>query len=772
MPPNGTRTRPHPLQPLSNVEILQARDIILEKHGDDAHLFFRSVYLEEPARADLARFLIAEHGEHETAEAALEASFPRLVKSIYDVIKGPGVHQLTDTIVDIHSGKIVHDEEHPPNCQSFYTMPEFAAFQDACVSSDMFKEALREFELPSNFTITIDPWPYGGLSPDVDIPRYMQGLVFARDASEDNLDSNHYSFPLPIIPVMDVVYKKLVQIDRLATGGRGDPLEPPAPTSTPKKLFSNHKPAEYVPELLDRPLRTDLKPINVVQPEGASFTVRNSSLVEWQRWRFRLGFTPREGAVLHDLCYDNRPILFRLSFSEMTVPYGDPRPPFHRKQAFDFGDGGCGRAANNLSLGCDCLGAIHYFDAWVTDTAGNPMLAKNVVCLHEQDNGIGWKHTNFRTDRAVVTRLRELVVQFIVTLANYEYVFAYKLDTAGGITVETRATGIVSVVAIDEGKTSGYGNVVSPSVLAQNHQHIFAVRMDPAIDSYDPGETNIILEETHSVPMNPETNPHGNGYEIRRDPITRAVFADAEPKLNRTVKLESKSKKNEISGKNVGYKFIPSPTQLMLADPESVQAKRAPFASHHLWITGHRDGELWAAGEFTNQSQSEVGGVKAMVDRGDWFVEHDNSNGATQTNGHHAAEEARLSSPVVWNVFGLTHNPRVEDWPVMPVEIHQVHIRPADFFTSSPALDVPSTKNATSVSVSCCGKETTQEETKVNGAASKDDTQEDPVAHLQGPGPDIDPKAVGSTNENGNRSGKQKRRLSTTLTNLLGLRRG
>jgi len=56
--------------------------------------------------------------------------------------------------------------------------------------------------------------------------------------------------------------------------------------------------------------------------------------------------------------YDGRSIFYRLSFSEMAVPYGDPRAPYHRKQAFDFGDGGAGRAANNLELGCDCLGLI------------------------------------------------------------------------------------------------------------------------------------------------------------------------------------------------------------------------------------------------------------------------------------------------------------------------------------------------------------------------------------------------------------------------------
>lgn len=57
------------------------------------------------------------------------------------------------------------------------------------------------------------------------------------------------------------------------------------------------------------------------------------------------------------------------------------------------------------------------------DSDGLAQAAPRVICLHEQDNGIGWKHTNWRTGRAVSTRRRELVVQFIITLANYEYIF-------------------------------------------------------------------------------------------------------------------------------------------------------------------------------------------------------------------------------------------------------------------------------------------------------------------------------------------------------------
>lgn len=517
---------------------------------------------------------------------------------------------------------------------------------------------------------------------------------------------------------MDTHSAKLIRIDKLATGGTEDGL---AYNTHPKNVLDHCTPSEYVPELRSIDMRKDLKPLNVVQPEGPSFKVTDESLIEWQKWRFRLGFNPREGATLHDIRYDGRSIMYRLSLSEMTVPYGDPRPPFHRKQAFDFGDGGAGRAANNLALGCDCLGVIKYFDAVVADTEGKPSVSKNVVCLHEQDAGIGWKHTNFRTNRAVVARLRELVVQFIITLANYEYVFAYKFDQAAGITIETRATGVVSVVNIDKNKTSPWGNVVSPGALAQNHQHLFALRLDPAIDGH---RNTIFKEESLPLPMSADKNPHGNGYSVVTKPITRSTYLDASPFTNLSIKLSNPNILNPISHKPISYKFHPIPSQLLLADPNSTQAARARFATHHLWITKYRDAELFAAGEFTNQSQEERGGVADAVARDE------------------VVEDADV---VVWSVFGLTHNPRVEDWPVMPMERHELCLRPADFFAANPALDVPSRRNESAVQVDGARVEMVGEERCCDGGR----VQREAEMHFQG-SRHVVPHGNGIVNGNGN----------------------
>ncbi|KAJ5232125.1 hypothetical protein N7468_005081 [Penicillium chermesinum] len=663
----------HPLAILSEAETNLARDVVKAAHPKTV-IDFREIYLQEPPKAQLLEFLAIEHAGRLSPTTPRP---PRLALAQYDVIGADRIPQYQESVIDLVTGKRIHHIVVGKQHHAALTLSEFDTLVEKCMTSPLFQQAMADFDLPEGFEVVIEPWPYGGLDSQDDNRRYFQGLCFAQDKRSGNPDSNFYSFPLPVIPVMDAHTQQIIRVDRPATGGKGDGLR----EHTFKRDIIGHcKPSEYIPELLPEGTRKDLKPLNVVQPEGPSFKVTDESLVEWQKWRLRVAFNPREGATIHDVWYDGRSVMHRLAISEMTVPYADPRPPFHRKQAFDFGDGGGGNMANNLSLGCDCLGVIKYFDAVITGADGTAQKLPNAICLHEQDSGIAWKHSNWRTGRAVVTRHRELVVQFIITLANYEYIFAYKFDQSGGITVEARATGILNVVNIDAGKVSEFGNVVSGGVLAQNHQHIFCVRIDPAVD----GHTNsVVIEESHPVPMNAATNPHGNFYKVTKETVKRSSWVDAAPQLNRTIKMVNPRKTNPISGNPVGYKFIPQATQTLLADPDSVQARRAQFAQHHVWVTKHQDNEFYAGGRYTLQSQLEVDGVADAARRGDVISDTD---------------------VVVWNTFGITHNPRVEDWPVMPVEIFQLMLRPADFFTANPSIDVPSDKNVSSrlAEAECC----------------------------------------------------------------------
>ncbi|CUM63852.1 uncharacterized protein PRCAT00001437001 [Priceomyces carsonii] len=238
----------------------------------------------------------------------------------------------------------------------------------------------------------------------------------------------------------------------------------------------------------------------------------------------------------------------------MTVPYADPRPPYHRKQAFDLGDAGFGVTANPLGLGCDCLGLIKYFDGVLTDGSGSLIKLPNVVCMHEVDNGIQWKHTNFRHPRiSSVIRKRELIIQTVATVANYEYIIMYVFDQAANIRIDIRATGILSTVPSNDGVILPYATRLGKVVQAPYHQHVFSLRVDPAIGDYK--KNSIVYEDV--VPTVPEDNIKDdfcNSFVVKQTTVTKSGSFDYDVEKGRYFKMINPNIINKVTKKPIGYR--------------------------------------------------------------------------------------------------------------------------------------------------------------------------------------------------------------------------
>lgn len=247
---------------------------------------------------------------------------------------------------------------------------------------------IEKLKLPPHLEVIPEAWHFGSDGMPGSERRQYQVYMFVGETR--NPDSNYYARPLAFSPVVDVSKGVVTQIDYIATGSTHT-------ADKDTKPWEFREGNEYVPEALK--IRDGLRPLQVTQPQGTSFTIDADNVLQWQKWSMRVCFNYREGLLLRDVRYEGRPIFYRVSLSEMTVPYADPRAPYHRKQAFDLGDIGAGLTANNLALGCDCLGSITYLDGLVADPKGEPMVKQNAICIHEQDAGIGWKHTNYRTER-------------------------------------------------------------------------------------------------------------------------------------------------------------------------------------------------------------------------------------------------------------------------------------------------------------------------------------------------------------------------------------
>ncbi|WP_051423234.1 primary-amine oxidase [Arthrobacter sp. MA-N2] len=479
--------------------------------------------------------------------------------------------------------------------------------------------------------------------------RILRGLAFVQDFPEDSA----WAHPVDgLVAYVDVVSKTVDQVLDFGI----------VPVPAEHGNFTD-------PELTG-PLRTTQKPIHITQPEGPSFTVQNGNHVEWEKWSLDIGFDIREGVVLHNVAFDDgdrrRSILKRASIAEMVVPYGDPSPVRSWQNYFDTGEYLVGQYANSLELGCDCLGEITYLSPVVSDAFGRPREIRNGICMHEEDWSILAKHSDLWSGVNYTRRNRRLVVSFFTTIGNYDYGFYWYLYLDGTIEFEAKATGVVFTSA-HPGKGYPYASELAPGLGAPFHQHLFSARLDFAID----GLTNRVEEEDAvRVPMG-EGNERGNAFARRRTVLKRESEAVRESDMaaGRAWVISNPESLNRL-GDPVGYKLHGQGHPMLLADPESSIARRAAFATKDLWVTRYDEKERYPSGDFVNQHSGGAGLPSYISDDRD-------------IDGQDI---------VVWHTFGLTHFPRPEDWPIMPVDTVGFKLRPEGFFDRSPVLDVPASK--------------------------------------------------------------------------------
>lgn len=485
-----------------------------------------------------------------------------------------------------------------------------------------------------------------------------------------HVDDSQYTYPLDFCPIFDADKQEIIHIDI------------PSVRRPLSKAPPNNFHADAQEKDASGTFRTDLKPIHITQPEGVSFTMTGRELA-WQNWKIHVGFNYKEGIVLSNITFKDRDqgnkersTFYRLSLAEMVVPYGNPEHPHQRKHAFDLGEYGGGYMTNSLALGCDCKGAIHYLDFPFVKRDGSVSNIKNAICIHEEDAGILFKHTDFRDDSCTVTRARKLVVSHVFTAANYEYCVYWNFHQDGTIALEIKLTGILNTYPMNPGEsTNGWGTQVYPGVNAHNHQHLFCLRIDPHID----GQNNTVVQSDATrgagAVGSPE-NPYGNAFYAAKTPFrtVKEGIADYDGNTSRTWDMINPARPNRYSGAPASYKLVSREVPPLLPKEGSLVWQRAGFARHAVHVTRYDDAQIHPAGRHVPQTSGAPNA--ANTDLAAWIA---------------ADPDAKIENEdiVLWHTFGLTHFPAPEDYPVMPAEPMMVLLRPRHFFERNPAMDVP-----------------------------------------------------------------------------------
>ncbi|HEY2689303.1 MAG TPA: primary-amine oxidase [Streptosporangiaceae bacterium] len=625
---NPQHSGTHPLDPLTAGEIRAVAAALGRGRGVTRPRWrFASIELKEPPKgAQAPREALAvcwntEDGQAYRAVISLDATPP--------------------------SGGAVTGWEHLPGQQPNMTLDEWHECDEMLRSHPALIAALARRGITDMSLVLTDTWAYGAAL----VPERYRGLrlgwadVWHRGSADGSPYAHHVT---GLHPVIDVNRMELLELEDSPDAGEA-----------PEVM------GEYLPKLLGTPLR-EVKPLEVSQPDGVSFTLEGR-LLAWQNWELRLGFNHREGLVLHTVGFRDagrlRPVAHRLSFAEMVVPYRDATPDHYRRTAFDIGEWGLGFMTTPLELGCDCLGEITYLDAVVHDSRGEPRTIRNAICIHEEDHGILWKHVDEKTGPEV-RRARRLVLSFHVTVANYEYLIYWRFYQDGNIECEVRATGIMVTSHFPDGRKPPYGTLVDQRTYAPFHQHFIVARLDMDVD----GPNNTVVASQSEPAAVGEDDPYGLGLVLRETPLRTEAegIQDYDWNVQRTWKVVNPSVRNGL-GTPVAYKLVPGGAFPPLIDRASPAFQRAEVIGHTLWVTPQRDDERWPCGDFPNLSEHDTGLPR-------WTAQN------------RSIEDTDV---VLWYVFGIHHITRPEDWPVMPVDTVSFWLKPFGFFDRNPTLDVP-----------------------------------------------------------------------------------
>lgn len=622
----------HPLDSLTAEEITVAAKVFSAAPQFPAGALFSTIVLKEPSKGEVLTYKPGAPFRRQAFAVILDRKHNRTFEAVVDLKQ--------ERVVAWHEAKgiqpMVMDAE-------YKVLPEIVK-ADARWQAAMRKRGITDFD-----QVQIDGWAVG------QVRAAFQGMRLLRALSYLKADSiNFYGRPIEgVVALVNMNTDRVIEV----TDTGVVPLAAATQELDEKSTGRREAP----------------KALTINQPDGASFTIDGQE-IRWQKWRFRYTMHPREGLVLHTVGYEDegqvRPILYRASLSEMVVPYGDTDGNWRWRSAFDVGEYGVGRLASSIEPKTDAPGNATLIDATFAGDDGQPYVLPRAVGIYERDGGLLWKHYESYSGQNESRRARELVVSFIATIGNYDYALNWIFHQDGVLEVDAALSGIMLPKGVRETKVSGHnghfpsGHLVAANVAAPHHQHFFNFRLDFDVDG-----TNNSVREMNTRAQSPgRANPNLNGMIMEETLLgtERAAQRAMNLQTARTWLVVNPAAHNTL-GHNTSYILVPGANALPYIAPSSEVRRRAGFINSHFWATRYNPDEMNAAGVYPNQSRGGDGLPR-------WVANN---------------EPLDKQDVVVWYTLGITHIPRPEEWPVMPVTHVGFKMIPGGFFARNPALDVP-----------------------------------------------------------------------------------
>lgn len=629
---------PHPLNPLSADEIKATVDILKASGKYHQGYRFAEITLQTPPKDEVWAFALA----------GKSVAMPRTAS--VTVLDGK---QVIEGVVDLKTRQVTRWELQE-GAHGMVLLDDFATVQAAIESSPAYIEALARRGITDIKKVVTTPLTVGYFDNKDGLQQQDRLLKIV--SYLDVGDGNYWGHPIEnLVAVLDLVQKKIIKVE--------DQGVVPVPMKPSAYDGSDRKPAAA------------RKPLEITEPLGKNYTITGNTL-SWRNWDFHLRLDSRVGLSLSTVTFNDkgtqRKVMYEGSLGGMIVPYGDPDVGWYFKAYLDSGEYGMGTLTSPIEPGKDAPDNAVYLDATLNDFKGEPFTIPNAIAVFERYAGPEYKHQEMGKPN-VSTERRELVVRWISTVGNYDYLFDWVFSENGTIGINAGATGIEAVKGVKTRtmqdatakEDTRYGTLLDHNIVGTTHQHIYNFRLDLDID----GENNTLTELDPVVLPNPTPSPRTSTMQTVERTITTEKQA-AQKFDPSTVRLLSNTNKTNKVGNPVSYQLIPYAGGTHPVAKGANFGKdewiyhRLSFMDKQLWVTRYHPDERFPEGKYPNRSAKDTG------------------------LGQFSADDQNIvnTDNVVWLTTGTTHVARAEEWPIMPTEWVNVLLKPWNYFSETPTL--------------------------------------------------------------------------------------
>ena len=634
---------PHPLNGLNTTELKAAYDIIQKSKYAYPNMRFAELKLKEPDKAKVWDTFIDNKPftDHRIA--------------VFNLLKG---NTAIEGEVDLNSKEVIKWNV-LENTHGMVLIDNFEAVQKAIENSADYRKALKKRGIDDVKKVIANPLTVGyfggkdGLNKELNVLKVVSYL--------DTGDGNYWAHPIEnLVAVVDLNQQKVIRIEE------GSLI--PVPMA-PKPYVSKNT-------------KTPPKPLNMVEPEGKNFSISGQT-VHWGNWCLHVSLDSRVGLQLSTVTYKDkgvkRKVMYEGNLGGMVVPYGDPELGWYFKSYLDSGEYGMGTLTSSINPGKDAPNNAVLLDAVIADYTGQPQVIPNAIAIFERYAGPEYKHKEIFGDQDASEERRELVVRWISTVGNYDYMFDWVFGQNGTIGINAGATGIEAVKGVKTRtmhdatakEDTKYGTLIDHNIVGTTHQHIYNYRLDMDVD----GGPNSFVH------MDPVIKPTTDGGVRTSSMQIDTKVIDSEKSATEkfdpsSIRLISNLNKENKMGNPVSYQLIPFAggthpiAKGAQFSPDEWLFKRLSFMDKQIWVTQYNADERYPEGKYSNRSTHDTG-LGQFIDN--------NQN----------IENKDL---VVWLTTGTTHVARAEEWPIMPTEWVNTLLKPWNFFDSTPSLNIDTEK--------------------------------------------------------------------------------